>query len=264
MIRASAVAMSAMMLALPARAAVTFDQAKVFSNASADVGQTDGDTSGTGFGSQNRTLSTPGDVLATAQAQANGSDAEGLGDASGSALEQSHASFTSASSGYLDLAGITSATTSDAVSTAEAYSEGQSGSYTFAVDAPSVLTINYIYSETYTDPYFDNSVYVGTSNFSATDYSSSNQGNNTSGVIRVDLGPGTYLFDASTQEGDYAYAAGGASTYGSHEELYNFSVSAAPEPSTWALMIVGLGGVGLMLRRRSRRAASPSGAALTA
>ena len=34
-------------------------------------------------------------------------------------------------------------------------------------------------------------------------------------------------------------------------------LSAAPEPSTWALMILGLGGVGYALRRTERRAASP-------
>jgi hypothetical protein len=31
------------------------------------------------------------------------------------------------------------------------------------------------------------------------------------------------------------------------------AVSSAPEPSTWAIMIVGIGGIGMMLRRREKR-----------
>ena len=35
---------------------------------------------------------------------------------------------------------------------------------------------------------------------------------------------------------------------------YNFEVNAAvPEPATWAMMILGLGGAGVMLRRRQRK-----------
>jgi len=40
-----------------------------------------------------------------------------------------------------------------------------------------------------------------------------------------------------------------------------FSVSPAPEPATWALMMAGVAGAGLMLRRLGRKAGLPSGLA---
>jgi PEP-CTERM motif len=38
------------------------------------------------------------------------------------------------------------------------------------------------------------------------------------------------------------------------------NVSAAPEPGTWAMMLVGLGGLGAMLRTRRRPVASAAAA----
>ena len=53
--------------------------------------------------------------------------------------------------------------------------------------------------------------------------------------------------------GDLSEAQGFGYSAGAHTDQYNFNlVSAAPEPSTWSLMIVGLGGVGLMLRRAKK------------
>ena len=40
---------------------------------------------------------------------------------------------------------------------------------------------------------------------------------------------------------------------------YVAPISSAPEPSTWLLMLVGVGGMGVMLRRTKRVAASPVG-----
>jgi len=34
--------------------------------------------------------------------------------------------------------------------------------------------------------------------------------------------------------------------------LVNFSVSAVPEPATWAMMLIGFGGVGMVIRRRRK------------
>ena len=49
---------------------------------------------------------------------------------------------------------------------------------------------------------------------------------------------------------------GKAGSTGSYDGTVAFTVSAAPEPSSWALMLMGVGGIGLAFRygRRSRMA----------
>ena len=246
-------AASAAVLALaafaPAHAGVTFGSAKAITNASADTdyGQA---RYGQGFGtdSDSTTDYTQG-VDVTAGAQANTYQKRGPGVDSGNALEESSASFTSASSGVLDTSGVTSATTYGAGETADAYSEGQSVQYTFTVDAASVINLSFLLGESYSAPYYYTQLYLGAPDLSSQVYNA-NLGSNTSGAMSFNLAAGTYLLSLYTQEGDYAYAADGASSFGSHEEKVTFDISAAPEPGTWALMTLGVGLAGAALRRR--------------
>ena len=238
----------------PAHAAVTFGQERAISNVSAYTDYGDPDTSGTGFGTKTitRTSCTPS-VLATASAQADSYDDAGALSATASGLEQTSATFASAASGTVDLAGITSATVNDATSTGEAYSEGQSSTYSFSVDTRSKFDLTYVYNESFTDPYFYNSIYFANTSDGSTVYSASPAGQNTSGALSFFLNPGSYNFNVYTQVGDDAYASGGLDAFGNHEEYYTFNISAAPEPSSWALMIAGLGVAGLALRHTRRR-----------
>ena len=68
------------------------------------------------------------------------------------------------------------------------------------------------------------------------------------------------LFNTTAEEiniysnGPSAYADAKASggSYTDFGTAGTFSISAVPEPSTWLLMIAGIGGIGLMLRRPKR------------
>jgi hypothetical protein len=241
----------------PAHAAATFGSATVIANAVAYTNY-GSQNQGNGFGSDTEVLSSFGtSVGATAPAQADSYTGLNL-DSTGTALEESTATFASAASGTLDLAGITSATSVASGGTGEAYSEGQAAIYKFSVDSASVFTLNYNYSETYTDLYFSNS-YSLTDTTSGTQLASvSPSGANTSGTRTFDLAAGSYTLNVYTQIGDDAFAdASAPSTSGNHEELYTFNItSAAPEPASWALMMVGVGLTGLALRGRRRAMAA--------
>ena len=63
------------------------------------------------------------------------------------------------------------------------------------------------------------------------------------GLTDVAVNAGTQLLDVA---GSFAGAKG---TTGSYDGTVAFTVSAAPEPSTWLLMFAGIGGIGLMMRR---------------
>ena len=245
-------AASAAVLALaafaPAHAAVSFGSASAVSNASADTNYA-ADSYGHGFGTKTKTVTSyQPTVSATAGAQADSYDDNGFVSSSADALEQSNAVFATPASGYLDESGITSATTT-AADTADAYSEGQSTQYTFTVDTASTINLGYALNESYADPYASTQLYLGAANFSSQLFNN-DLTLNTSGSLSFNLTPGTYLLALNTQEGDYASAASGTSSFGSHEENVDFNISAAPEPAAWALMMVGVGFVGAALRRR--------------
>ncbi len=234
----------------PAQAAVTFGSAKAVSNASAntDYGQ---DGYGQGFGTKSKTATSFTSALsATVGANANSYADDGISSDSANTLEQANATFASAAKGTFDLAGITSASTYGPGETAEAYSEGQSLQYTFTVDAASVINLDYALTESFTGCCSSAQLYLG-----ATDFSSSLFNNslalNTSGTLNFDLNPGTYLLSLYSQVGDDAYATDGGSAFGNHEEKLDFSISAAPEPGVWALMMMSVALVGFALRRRS-------------
>jgi uncharacterized protein YaiE (UPF0345 family) len=57
-------------------------------------------------------------------------------------------------------------------------------------------------------------------------------------ISALGLTPGTYIFNSA--DDDIKFVIAGA------------TVSAVPEPSTWLLMIAGIGGIGLMLRRAKK------------
>lgn len=76
---------------------------------------------------------------------------------------------------------------------------------------------------------------------------------NGGGSKNVTFGPGTYYFSAY-ESLDISPVGSGSAT-GSHNDTLSFSISAAPEPGTWVLMMAGVGLAGAALRRRRATAA---------
>ena len=248
----------ALMLAagFPAHAATSFGSALATANASAYTNYGEANA-GTGYGTDTESLSSFDTSLeATAGAQADSYGKKTSVASTASALEDTNLTLASAASGTIDFAGITSATSTKATDTGEAYSEGQGLTYDFTVDTASVFSLTYNYTETFTDPYFYNSIFLENTSTDALVTSKDPAGSNTSGAYTFNLDPGSYTFNVYTQIADDAYASGVAgSAAGEHEELYQFNiVAAAPEPSTWALLMLGVGATGLALRSRRRPA----------
>ena len=236
-------------VSLPAWAGTAFVSSTAVSNASAttDSGQS---SYGQGFGTKSATASSlQPQVGTTAGANAISYANDGVTTDSANALEQSNGYFTSAATGTLDLAGITSASTYAAGETAEAYSEGQALQYTFSVDTASVINLDYALSESFTGCCSTAQIYLGSTDFSSQVYDK-DLVLNTFGDLSFDVSPGVYLLDLSSQVGDDAFAADGGIAFGSHEEKLDFSISAAPEPGVWTLLIAATGLTGLALRRR--------------
>ena len=64
----------------------------------------------------------------------------------------------------------------------------------------------------------------------------------------------TYEFTAATSSTTLAFASATDTPFG--PALDNVSVAAVPEPASWALMLVGFGGLGAVLRRQRRAVAA--------
>lgn len=73
---------------------------------------------------------------------------------------------------------------------------------------------------------------------------------------RANMGwlPYVYRFTAATDSTTLSFASATDTAFG--PALDNVSVGAVPEPASWALMIVGFGGLGVSLRRRRRAVAA--------
>ena len=249
---AASAAVIAMAAFAPAHAAVGFVSANANANAVARTFQGSTQT-GSGFGTNADSTTTFEPNLGVgAKASAEGSDRFGNDTAASSAREQSNAYFTSASNGYLDLTGSTTAASYVAGSTADAYSEGQAANYTFTVDTASTIDISYLLSSTSTDTGAYTTLYLGSPDFSSNVLFSGTLTPNTSGDMSYNLAAGTYYLALYSQVNDYTSAANLGASAGSHEEKVSFDIqtSAAPEPATWALMAAGVGLAGAALRRR--------------
>jgi hypothetical protein len=66
-------------------------------------------------------------------------------------------------------------------------------------------------------------------------------GTPTAATLRIDLGPGNYYLSLDTHNAPKELLTGGITL-----------LSAVPEPASWAIMLVGLSGLGAMTRTRRR------------
>lgn len=66
--------------------------------------------------------------------------------------------------------------------------------------------------------------------------------------------PYAYSFTAATSSTTLTFASATGTAYG--PALDNVSVAAVPEPATWAMMLIGFAGLGMMVRSRRRSLAA--------
>lgn len=231
-----------------ASAAVTFDYANATSNAYAEV--SDG-------------------AIVTSDFETNSSDSVSLpsspleavigagvltADGSASAGEDVKATFTSAASAVVTFKGKTTAVVGPTGGYADAYDDNSYAFYQFDVDSPANFNLKSKVStaNNFTAGLFDNTGgdYIF---FDHDDFSGSRS---------AALAPGSYTVLFYSGLPDYAYQGGEGSRNGGGSAAFSFAIaSAVPEPSAWALSLVGLGGIGAVLRSVRRRDRRPLAAA---
>jgi hypothetical protein len=273
---ASVFALATLSTAATAKAAVIFGSAEVYANAYAGsyVQRTRSSgvtvsSSGSQYASDaDASNSLPADPLLAEAAAANSSTVAAGNTASASAEEATKATFASADTATFDFSGATSTAINllqgNTYASAYAYGYGSSLYYNFSTDADSTLNVAYDLSES--SPYY---YYYYNNYFQMYDYTSgyylysSYLGSNTTGNLMMNLTAGhdyqMYIYAGYYNDytDNYLYGPGSSSTSGSHHEIYDWAITAAPtgavpEPATWGLMVGGFGLMGAAMRRRRR------------
>ena len=167
------------------------------------------------------------------------------------------ANFVSPTEGTVDLSGSSTSLAIPSNKIVEAYNSGSSFNYAFTITSAYTFNVKYFLSETdnfYPDNYFQ---LIRTSGGAPIISGNPVDGSYTDPTIGSDgafLSPGSYDFGVTSKLGDISGVQGPGYSAGSHIDQYDFSLtSAAPEPSTWLLMLAGIGGIGLMLRQAKRK-----------
>ena len=174
--------------------------------------------------------------------------------------EDAFADFSSAKKGTVEFGGTSSLDVQSLNGAAEAYDSGTSFDYDFKTTSNYLFTVTYSYAET--DPAYIANYFqlIGQSGPPLVSESPADGsfGAPSTGTVSYLLTPGTYEFGAVTKLGDLAFQGGPGFSEAAHSELYSFNLtSAVPEPATWALMVLGIGGAGLAFRQaRTKRAFS--------
>ena len=171
--------------------------------------------------------------------------------ADATATEGAVANFADAGDASFAFLGNTVADVYTPGSAADAFNGGQKIKYDFSIDSTSLLDLSYDLSESFNSANAHNFLKLTDLTSHSTVFSGA-LGNNTAGDLNLLL-TGNHAYDLtlfSSAKDDRAHQLGVGQTLGSHAEYYTWSITAVPEPATWAMMIVGMGGIGAILRRR--------------
>jgi hypothetical protein len=158
--------------------------------------------------------------------------------------------FAGPTSGSLIFVGSTSGVVQPDVTSGFAQGLGfESGDYTFTVSGKDYnLQVTYAVSASDSG---GNDFFV---NLTGTGGSSKKYFNNASGSLWYLLTPGTYTLgfgDSASADAAFQFGPGSQSTHANG--AFGFNLSAVPEPATWAMMLLGLFGLGATVRRSRRR-----------
>lgn len=244
-----------------ARANVKFDGANVFTDGAVAVsatGASEKDSSGQNSDATKKASQSIDAPLTVSVKQGKGTTL-----ATAFTHQDAYAEFYNKRSGSVDFSGNTSLSVASPSGAAEAYDSGTSFDYDFTLTSPYAFSVNYSYAETdgfYIANYFQLINRAGGPPLFAFSPADGAYGAPQTGSASYVLGPGSYEFGAVTKLGDFSFTAGSSTAAGSHAEHYDFdltAISAAPEPGTWALMMLGVGAAGAMLGRRKRLRVDP-------
>ena len=236
--------------ALPAQAAVTLIDANVYTDAGSIIFPI---YPGPNYSVNSATTQAS---LTTASGVIDAPASEVLTDASGNRgydQEDTLANLTSATEGTIDFSGGGTALDISPTGLVQSSNSGSSFNYDFQLTTNYVLSVNYATAETdAVDPASYIQV-INTTGFNPP-LVALNPADNSSGGFTYALGPGSYELGITSKLADTSDAVGPGLDVGLHLEQYSFNlVSAAPEPSTWVLLLAGIGGIGLALRQAKRR-----------
>lgn len=241
-----------------AHAAVKFNGANVFTDGTVAVsatGVSEKDNTGQKSDATKSARNTIDAPLTVSAKQGNGGTL-----ATAFTHQDAYAEFYSKRSGSVDFSGNTILSVASPDGASEAYNSGTSFDYDFTLTSAYQFDVNYAFAETdgfYVANYFQLINTAGGPPLFAFAPTNGTFANPQTGSATYTLGPGSYEFGAVTKLGDFAFTAGPSAGAGSHAEHYDFDLSpiaAAPEPGTWALMMLGVTGLGAALRFRRNQA----------
>lgn len=179
--------------------------------------------------------------------------------AAASAVGGVYAVLNDATSGTLGLSSTTSASTTaaaDGTTYAEAYTQ-QYIDYNFTTTSAATVTVDYSIGDSNSNSYnYDN--YICVSSVTCQYFSP-----NSTGQFTFNAPSGNISISASDYYNDQISTSGPGvtSVSGARNNVFAFSIGAVPEPTTWAMMVLGFGLIGFGLRRRQQPVATVTFAA---
>lgn len=170
--------------------------------------------------------------------------------ASAADSETGTATFASPSSAQIVFSGSTSTVSNVELGAAGAYDDASNFTYNISTTKDAFLTLNYSLAGVASD-YYSGSGYlqdITAGNFPVYFEDFTPESN----VFAANLIAGhDYLFAVTDIYHDLIQVAGVDSATGSRQDIYNLSISSVPETATWAMMIIGFGMIGGLMRRTS-------------
>ena len=165
--------------------------------------------------------------------------------------------LSSASAGYMEFGGLTSATVSQgtAFGAAAAANKGSTAGYEFTITSAGDVDVSWIAAGNSSNP---NAYTVGVEDLSNNILTEFNVATNSSGSTDINLAAGTWSLFFLDNPGPFApdlisAIGAGISASGGAKGTFHFVINDAPEPSTWAMMLLGFIGLGFAGHRAARK-----------